>query len=172
MSTNPTMYDPDTHPIAAAYVAACRLRRNPLAARGEWLRSDEERKYTFVVDWVWHARATQSRMWRARDAGHWCRPSEVKEKLRAWVDTLGIMPDRYTYWVEARAYPIDPYYGRRVTRRVSYAIDKVFIYAYHPTAGSGTCGQRSTARRWGPGRRTTTSRPRLRRHHNHERSPP
>ena len=123
---------PTTTPLADAYVAACRSLNNQFVARGEWMRSDEDRKYTFVVDWVWYARATRSRLWHGRDAGHWCRPSEVKEKLRAWVDTLGIMPDRYTYWVEARAYPMDPYHGRRVVRRVSYAVDKVYSFKYYP----------------------------------------
>jgi len=46
-TTTPTLYDPDTHPVAAAYVDANAAERH--AARETWLESDEERGYRFAV---------------------------------------------------------------------------------------------------------------------------
>jgi len=131
MSTKDT---PTTTPLADAYVAACRSQNNLLVARWKWLRSDEERKYTFTTEWLWRpAPDTGSRLWHGRHPGQRCRPSELKEKLRAWVDTLGIaLPSCNYWWVRARAYPMDPYHGRRVVRRVSYPSDVVCLFKYYP----------------------------------------
>ena len=148
MSTKDT---PTTTPLADAYVAACRSQNNLLVARWKWLRSDEERKYTFTTEWLWRpAPDTGSRLWHGRHPGQRCRPSELKEKLRAWVDTLGIaLPSCNYWWVRARAiaselesqaatywlichaYPVHPRTGR-----ADHGLLTEYILAVHPDVPS------------------------------------
>ena len=111
MSTTRTLYDPATHPVAAAYVAANAAERH--AARETWLRSDEERGYRFAIYRAVGLRHCDS-VPRRRESPHWCRPSELRHRIDLWARAIAaeLDPQTATYWLVCHAYPVHPRTGR------------------------------------------------------------
>ena len=129
MSTKDT---PTTTPLADAYVAACRSLNNQFVARGEWMRSDEEREYTFLTEWLWRpAPDTGSRLWHGRHPGQRCRPSELRHRVYLWVRAIAsaLESQAATYWLVCHAYPVHPRTGR-----ADHGLLTEYLLAVHPEA--------------------------------------
>ena len=112
MSTSTrTLYDPATHPIAAAYVDANAAERH--AARETWLASDEDRGYRLTVYRTVGLRHCDS-VPRRRESPHLCRPSELRHRVYLWVRAIAaeLEPQTATYWLICHAYPVHPRTGR------------------------------------------------------------
>jgi len=131
MNTNtPTLYDPATHPIAAAYVDANAAERH--AARETWLESDEERGYRLTVYRTVGLRHCDS-VPRRRESPHRCRPSELRHRVDLWARAIAsaLEPQTATYWLICHAYPIHPRTGR-----ADHGLLAEYILAVHPDVPS------------------------------------
>jgi len=124
----PTLYDPTTHPVAAAYAAASAAERH--AARSTWLESDEERGYRFAVYRAVGLRHCDS-VPRRRESPHWCRPSELRHRVDLWARAIAaeLEPQTATYWLICHAYPVHPRNGRS-----DHGLRAEYILAVHPDA--------------------------------------
>jgi len=129
MNTNtPALYDPGTHPIAAAYVDANAAERH--AARETWLESDEERGYRFAVYRTVGLRHCDS-VPRRRESPHRCRPSELEHRVDLWARAIAsaLESQTATYWLICHAYPVHPRTGRADHRLLAE-----YLLAVHPEA--------------------------------------
>jgi len=129
-TTTRTLYDPNTHPVAAAYVDANAAERH--AARETWLASDEERGYRFAVYRTVGLRHCDS-VPRRRESPHLCRPSELRHRVYLWVRAIAaeLEPQTATYWLVCHAYPVHPRTGR-----ADHGLLAEYILAVHPEAPS------------------------------------
>ena len=112
MSTSTrTMYNPATHPIAAAYTAASTAECR--AARRQWVASDEDRGYRLTVYRTVGLRHCDS-VPRRRESPHRCRPSELEHRVDLWARAIAaeLEPQAATYWLICHAYPVHPRTGR------------------------------------------------------------
>ena len=128
-STTSTLYDPATHPVAAAYAAAstaaeCR------AARRQWAAVDEERGYRLTVDFAEGMHRGEPIPSR-RESLHplRCLPSELQGHLYEWASALAaeLTPQTAMYWFVVRAYPVSPRTGRS-----DHGLMAEYILAVHP----------------------------------------
>ena len=128
MSTPPALYDPNTHPIAAAYVDANAAERH--AARETWLASDEERGYRLTVYRTVGLRHGDS-VPRRRESPHLCRPSELRHRVDLWARAIAseLESQTATYWLICHAYPVHPRTGRS-----DHGLLAEYILAVHPEA--------------------------------------
>ena len=129
MNTNtPALYDPGTHPIAAAYVDANAAERH--AARETWLESDEERGYRFAVYRTVGLRHCDS-VPRRRESPHRCRPSELEHRVDLWARAIAsaLESQTATYWLICHASPVHPRTGR-----TDHGLLVEYILAVHPEA--------------------------------------
>jgi len=130
MNTPPALYDPNTHPIAAAYAAASTAERH--AARETWLASDEERGYRLTVYRTVGLRHCDS-VPRRRESPHLCRPSELEHRVSLWARAIAaaLESQAATYWLICHAYPVHPRTGRS-----DHGLLAEYILAVHPEAPS------------------------------------
>jgi len=129
-TTTPTLYDPDTHPVAAAYVDANAAERH--AARETWLASDEERGYRLTVYRAVGLRHCDS-VPRRRESPHRCRPSELRHRVDLWARAIAsaLESQTATYWLICHAYPVHPRTGR-----ADHGLLAEYILAVHPDVPS------------------------------------
>ena len=127
-TTTHTLYDPDTHPVAAAYVAASAAERH--AARSTWLESDEERGYRLTVYRAVGLRHGDS-VPRRRESPHRCRPSELRHRVDLWARAIAVELESQTatYWLICHASPVHPRTGR-----TDHGLLVEYILAVHPEA--------------------------------------
>jgi len=131
MSTSTrTMYNPATHPIAAAYAAASTAECR--AARRQWVASDEERGYQLTVDHVVGLRRGDPVPPR-RELPLRCRPSELQRHVDQWASAIAAEqePQTATYWLVCHAYPVHPRTGRS-----DHGLLAEYILAVHPDVPS------------------------------------
>ena len=123
-----TLYDPATHPIAAAYVDANAAERH--AARETWLESDEERGYRLTVYRTVGLRHCDS-VPRRRESPHRCRPSELRHRVDLWARAIAsaLESQAATYWLICHAYPVHPRTGR-----ADHGLLTEYLLAVHPEA--------------------------------------
>ena len=121
-----TLYDPATHPIAAAYAAAstaeCRV------ARRQWVASDEQRGYRLTVDHAVGLRRGDPVPPR-RELPLRCRPTELPRRVDQWASAIAgeQVSQNVTYWLVCHAYPVHPRTGRSDHRLLVK-----YILAVHP----------------------------------------
>jgi len=141
----PTLCDPNTHPLADAYVTAATPDERR-AALEYWRDSDEARAYRYRISAEGLASPMPSRPTR-REPPHECRPSDARFYLyrwaRAWMDEIDRRgtPQHETYWITCRAYQIDPRTGH--TGRTP-AVE--YVLRVHPEAP--TCTDSNPCHLW------------------------
>ena len=125
-----TLYDPATHPIAAAYAAASTAECR--AARRQWVASDEERGYQLTVDHAVGLRRGDPVPPRSESPLR-CRPSELQRHVDRWASAIAAEqePQTATYWLVCHAYPVHPRTGRS-----DHGLLAEYILAVHPDVPS------------------------------------
>ena len=129
-TTTCTLYDPTTHPVAAAYMAATTAECR--AARETWLESDEERGYRLTVYravGLRHGDPVPPR----RESPLRCRPSELWHRVNLWARAFTGEQEsqNVTYWLICHAYAVHPRTGRS-----DHGLLAEYILAVHPEAPS------------------------------------
>ena len=130
-NTTSTLYDPVTHPLAAAYAAAstaeCRAAECR-AARRQWVASDEERGYRLTVYravGLRHGDPVPPR----KESPLRCRPSELWHRVDQWARVIAAEQEPQTepYWLVCHAYTVHPRTGRS-----DHGLLAEYILAVHP----------------------------------------
>lgn len=95
-----TIGDADAYAACVAHKAMAEADREADRARAAWLSSDEPREWAFGGD----------SLAGGDERGHWHRPSEVEEALRAWTSS-GSWERDSTLWIHDHVRPVDPAFG-------------------------------------------------------------